>query len=43
MVNLFPTKPRVIAEFDKISGRIILTDIEAGEIRVETEKLRVKN
>jgi len=34
-VNLVSDQTGVIAEFDKISGRIILTDIEAGEIRVE--------
>ena len=34
-VNFVSDQTGVIAEFDKISGRIILTDIEAGEIRVE--------
>ena len=34
-VNFVSDQTGVIAEFDKISGRIILTDVEAGEIRVE--------
>ena len=34
-VNFVSDQTGVIAEFDKITGRIILTDIEAGEIRVE--------
>ena len=34
-VNFVSDQTGVTAEFDKISGRIILTDIEAGEIRVE--------
>lgn len=34
-VNFVSDQTGVIAEFDKITGRVILTDIEAGEIRVE--------
>ena len=34
-VNFVSDQTGVTAEFDKISGRIILTDLEAGEIRVE--------
>ncbi len=34
-VNFVSDQTGVIAEFDKLTGRIILTDIEAGEIRVE--------
>ena len=34
-VNFVSDQTGVIAEFDQITGRIILTDIEAGEIVIE--------